>query len=151
MITIKQADPRRHLTWLHKSCDYIRALYPAEAAHTFRLDELAAGRFFVVRKSRFIIGCGAMVPINPFTVELKHIFIEAAARGLGGGKALLRHIEQTARQDGVVSLLLETGDQQPEALGLYRSFGYRDCLAYVANPLPHAIFMEKLLFLQHVE
>jgi putative acetyltransferase len=136
---------------LHKSCDYIRALYPAEFAHTFRLDELANGRFFVVRKSRFIIGCGAMVPFNPFTVELKHIFIDAAARGLGCGKALLRHIEQAAKQDGVVSLLLETGDQQPEALGLYRSFGYRQCRPYVANPLPHAIFMEKLVFTHYIE
>jgi putative acetyltransferase len=151
VITIKQADPRRHLPWLRKSCDFIRALYPAEFAHTFRLDELLNGRFFVVRKDRFIIGCGAMVPFNPFTVELKHIFIDAAARGLGGGKALLRHIEQVAHKDGVVSLLLETGDQQPEATGLYRSFGYRNCLPYVAKPLPHALFMEKLLFLQHVK
>ena len=151
MITIKQADPRRHLTWLRKSCDYIRALYPAESGHTFRIDELLNGRFFVVRKNRFVIGCGAMVPLNPFTMELKHIFIDAVARGLGGGKALLHHMEHVARQDGVVSLLLETGDQQPEAIGLYHRFGYRDCLPYIANPLPHAIFMEKLLFFQHVQ
>lgn len=145
MISIVEADPRRHLTWLHKSCNYIRALYPEEFAHTFRLDELALGRFYLVRHRRKIVGCGAMVPHDPFTMELKHIFIDASARGLGGGKALLGHIEQMARLAGVATMILETGDQQPAAIGLYRSFGYHACQSYVSDPLPHAIFMAKLL------
>ena len=145
MISIVQADPSRHLTWLHRSCAYIRTLYPIDVAHTFHLDELANGRFFVVRRRRSIIGCGAMVPHAPTMMELKHIFVAAAARGLGCGKALLSHIEQMARLDGVATLVLETGDKQPEAIGLYRAFGYGECPPYVSNPLPHAIFMAKLL------
>jgi putative acetyltransferase len=145
VISIVEADPCRHVTWLHKSCNYIRALYPEEFAHTFRLDELSLGRFYIVRRNRAIVGCGAMVPYDKDTRELKHIFIDASARGLGGGKALLSHIEQAARLDGVVTMILETGDQQPEAIGLYRRFGYHECCPYVTNPLPHAIFMAKLV------
>jgi putative acetyltransferase len=78
-------------------------------------------------------------------MELKHIFIDTAARGLGCGKALLSHIEQMARHDGVKHILLETGTKQPEALGLYKAFGYRKRPAYIANPLPHAVFMEKII------
>lgn len=144
MISITQDDPRHHLTWLRKSCDYIRALYPAEHAHTFKLAELDHGRFYVIRNGS-VIGCGAIVPHSHDTMELKHIFIDAAARGLGCGKALLVHIEQVARQDGVARIVLETGTKQPEALGLYKAFGYSERPAYIRKPLPHAIFMEKSL------
>lgn len=145
MISVVQVDPRQHQDWLQRSCDYIRALYhPAEQNHRFDLDHLSRGRFVVVRAAT-IVGCGAIVPCGHAIMELKHIFIDAAARGLGCGKTLLRQLEQMAIADGVSTLVLETGDKQPEAFGLYCAFGYQIRATYIADPLPHAIFMEKHL------
>lgn len=146
MISISQHDPAQHQAWLQKSCDYIRALYhPAENSHGFKLAELLLGRFFLVQHHASIVGCGTMVPYAAGVVELKHIFLDAAARGLGCGRALLTHMEQIAQQDSVLTILLETGDRQPEACGLYRAFGYQLCPPYIVQPLPHAIFMAKSL------
>jgi putative acetyltransferase len=146
MITVTQECPRQHLDWLHKSCNFIRILYhPLEHAHSFKMTELDVGRFFLIRHHRQIVGCGAIVPYATSVQELRHIFVDAAARGLGCGKALLTHLEESAVHDAVTKIVLETGDKQPEAIGLYAAFGYRFCPAYVANPLPHAIFMEKVV------
>ena len=45
-------------------------------------------------------------------------------RGRGLGRRVLVELEAEARRLGYASLVLETGDRQPEALGLYVSAGY---------------------------
>jgi putative acetyltransferase len=55
-------------------------------------------------------------------------------------------VEAEARREGLECLRLETGIHQPEALGLYRSAGYREREPfgdYARDPL--SVFMEKRL------
>ena len=52
------------------------------------------------------------------------MYVEPASRGLGLGRRLLEALEVEARRLGYVAVVLETGDRQPEALGLYTSAGY---------------------------
>jgi GNAT superfamily N-acetyltransferase len=52
------------------------------------------------------------------------------ARGQGLGRGLLAALEDEARRLGYLGLVLETGDRQPEALGLYRSSGYAPIPCY---------------------
>jgi len=147
MITITTKTPWHSdaIEMLEKSCAYIRDLYPSDHAHTFNLDGLATGKFFLVCQDEAAVGCGASVYHTPDTVELKHIFLDPAVRGRGLGKILLRHLEQAACQYGFRRIVLETGTLQPAAYGLYRAFGYQNCQPFIANPLAHAIFMEKFL------
>ncbi|HEX8767021.1 MAG TPA: GNAT family N-acetyltransferase [Jatrophihabitans sp.] len=59
------------------------------------------------------------------SVEVKRMYVTAAARGQGHARAMLAHLEDTARQAGARWLLLETGHRQPEAVQLYQSCGYQ--------------------------
>jgi ribosomal protein S18 acetylase RimI-like enzyme len=58
------------------------------------------------------------------TAEIKRMYVDPAARGLGLARALLAHLERTAAEAGAAVAILETGTRQPEALALYASSGY---------------------------
>ena len=58
-------------------------------------------------------------------VEVKRMYVADAARGRGFARAMLAHLEESARRAGARWLLLETGQRQPEAVQLYRSCGYQ--------------------------
>lgn len=56
--------------------------------------------------------------------EIKRMYVAPAARRRGLARAMLAHLEETARQSGARLMVLETGLAQPEALALYESAGY---------------------------
>jgi putative acetyltransferase len=149
MLTISIENPRSYeaIELLHKSCAYIHHLYPEDSEHTFKLDLLASirARFVIARnRNNEAIGCGAFEHRGNNEVELKHIYINEKARGLGCGKALVKYLEQLAFQENITRIVLETGPKQPAALGLYRSMGYQECEPYLVDYPIHAIFMHRL-------
>ncbi|WP_424213323.1 GNAT family N-acetyltransferase [Streptomyces sp. BI20] len=56
--------------------------------------------------------------------ELKRMYVVPAARGRGLARLVLAALERDARDAGRLRMVLETGDQQPEAIALYTSEGY---------------------------
>ncbi|MFS4506352.1 GNAT family N-acetyltransferase [Clavibacter sp. Sh2141] len=58
--------------------------------------------------------------------ELKRMYVVPAARGTGVATALLRALEDAARGLGVVDLVLETGDAQPDAMRFYSREGWTE-------------------------
>ncbi|WP_405492032.1 GNAT family N-acetyltransferase [Streptomyces sp. NBC_00096] len=56
--------------------------------------------------------------------ELKRMYVVPEARGLGLARRILAALEADARAAGRIRMVLETGDQQPEAIALYLSEGY---------------------------
>ncbi|MGP3686633.1 GNAT family N-acetyltransferase [Streptomyces sp. IBSNAI002] len=56
--------------------------------------------------------------------ELKRMYVIPEARGLGLARRILAVLEDDARAAGRTRMVLETGDQQPEAIALYLSSGY---------------------------
>ncbi|MFE1410674.1 GNAT family N-acetyltransferase [Streptomyces sp. NPDC085524] len=56
--------------------------------------------------------------------ELKRMYVVPEARGLGLARRILAVLEDDAREAGRTRMVLETGDQQPEAIALYLSSGY---------------------------
>lgn len=56
--------------------------------------------------------------------EVKRMYVVPAARGRGLARALLAHLEASARAAGARAMVLETGAAQPEAIALYESSGY---------------------------
>ncbi|WP_404959690.1 GNAT family N-acetyltransferase [Streptomyces sp. 147326] len=56
--------------------------------------------------------------------ELKRMYVVPEARGLGLARRILAALEADARASGRLRMVLETGDQQPEAIALYLSSGY---------------------------
>ena len=77
-----------------------------------------------------LLGTGVVPDRHGLAAEIKRMYVSPRARGLGLARALLRHLERSARAAGVDWLVLETGMVQPEALALYRSCGYADTPAF---------------------
>ncbi|GGV89687.1 N-acetyltransferase [Streptomyces gelaticus] len=59
--------------------------------------------------------------------ELKRMFVIPGSRGNGLARRILAALEADARAAGRIRMVLETGDQQPEAIALYTSSGYTPC------------------------
>jgi GNAT superfamily N-acetyltransferase len=127
----------------------LSSLYPEQGANHFRLDleEVVEGRgvFLVAYSSGKPLGCGAIRRLDGNTAEIKRMYVEPSARGRGVGRVVLRALEAEARRlEGVDRIVLETGERQLEALGLYRSAGFVRIPAfgeYVGSPL--SVCMEK--------
>nr|WP_241732106.1 GNAT family N-acetyltransferase [Galbitalea soli] len=78
--------------------------------------------------------------------EVRKVVVEPGARGLGLSKALMAELEVIAREHGVTRLLLQTGDLQREAIGLYERIGYHRVPVYGGyGAIPGAICYEKIL------
>jgi ribosomal protein S18 acetylase RimI-like enzyme len=63
-------------------------------------------------------------PLRPGDAEIKRMFVHPAHRGRGVARAVLADLEASAVRAGRLRMVLETGDRQPAAIGLYVSAGY---------------------------
>jgi GNAT superfamily N-acetyltransferase len=102
------------------------------------------GVWIVVYLDNQPVGCGGVKRLDETSAELKRIYLAAAARGHGLGRRLMQQLEQHARILGYERLRLDTGDRQPEALGLFRSAGYEQIPDYNGNTWA-TYWMEKRL------
>lgn len=80
------------------------------------------------------MACGGVKRLDDNTGEVKRLYVVQDARGRGVGRRLLRALEHAAAALGWRTVRLDTGDQQPDALALFRSAGYREIPDYNAKP-----------------
>lgn len=125
---------RRYPGW---SPDLIPSADPAEVA-------APVGAWVVAYLGAEAVGCGGIKRLDDATAELKRIYLGEHARGMGLGRRLLEQLEAHARELGYERLRLDTGDLQPEALGLFRSSGYAEIPDYNGNTWA-TYWMEKRL------
>ena len=149
MIEIKRVDPRvaDYVALLKDSDDYAASLYPAESNHMLDIETLLRPQmnFFGVIIDGVVKGCGGFWAHDHY-VEIKRVYIDPSARGLGLSRELMTVLEDEARVLGVKIARLETGVSQPEALGLYRALGYAERGPFGDYKLdPLSVFMEKTL------
>ncbi|MGE3871805.1 MAG: GNAT family N-acetyltransferase [Parvibaculaceae bacterium] len=148
-IEIMPADPRTPeiVAMIHALDRYMGALYPAESNHLVDVNTLAQPNvhFFAARVDGRIVGCGAIMVHGSDYAEVKRVFVDPAARGLGLGRRLIDKLLATARTHGVTLLRLETGISQPEALGLFEACGFARCGPFGDYPAddPYSVFMER--------
>ena len=127
---------------------YQDTLYPPESRHALDLAALkrADCLFFVARDdARRAVGCVAVV-LQPSHGEVKRMYVSPACRGQGVARGLMRALQDASVDAGCRLLMLETGPYQPEAIGLYESFGFERCgpyAGYADDPL--SVFMRKAL------
>ncbi len=100
--------------------------YGSEDATPMSPAEFAApeGAFVVAYIGSQLAGCGAYRRHEESVAEIKRMYVRTAFRGRGVARALLADLEGRARAAGYTSIVLETGDRQPEAVALYASAGY---------------------------
>ncbi|BCY14925.1 GNAT family N-acetyltransferase [Actinoplanes sp. L3-i22] len=76
------------------------------------------------------IGCGALRRLDEHSAEVKRMYVTPAGRGSGVAPAILRALEAAAKQRGWLTLRLETGTAQPDAIRFYQREGYREIPLY---------------------
>jgi len=104
-----------------------------------------AGLFLVATLHSETVGCGGLKFHDDAPAEVKRMWVSPAARGLGLGRRLLTELEAHAAASGVTALRLETNGTLAEAIGLYRSAGYREVAAFSDEPYAHHWFEKRLL------
>ena len=90
------------------------------------------------------VGCGAVKFHPGAPAEIKRMWAAPAVRGLGLGRRLLTELEAAAAAGGARALRLETNRSLGEAIGLYRSAGYREVPAFNDEPYAHHWFEKTL-------
>jgi GNAT superfamily N-acetyltransferase len=78
--------------------------------------------------------------------EVKRVFVDKGSRGTGVSVRLMLALEAVARDYGAAELILQTGDRQPEAVGLYVKLGYQRIPIFPPyEALPHSKCFAKTL------
>ena len=107
-----------------------------ELAIRYDFSDDGSGRFKPedanVPRSGFVVGyidgegvaCGAFRPLVGPACEIKRMFVRPEYRGCGYSRRVLAELERVAADAGFSVARLETGDRQPEAIGLYERCGY---------------------------
>jgi len=146
-MAVERPDTPEARALLGASDAAMAALYPPEDNYLLDVAALMAPEitFLVARLDGRAIGCGAIARRDGY-VEIKRVFVAPEARGQGLSKRLMERLEAIAVADGFSLARLETGDRQPEALGLYRATGYLERGAFADYPEgPPSLFFEKRL------
>lgn len=90
------------------------------------------------------VGCGALKFHGSEPAELKRMWVDPSARGLGLGRRILSELEERARRRGVGTVRLETNRALAEAIQLYRSAGYEELEAFNDEPYADHWFEKRL-------
>ena len=149
MLIVKEADPREEgpRILLEASHVLMQAMFPPEENYFLDIEDLCAPNitFFAARDGAMVIGTGALAAKDTYG-EVKSMFTAPDARGRGVAAAILRAIEDAAREQAIPMLKLETGDPLKSAVRLYERAGFSRCDIfgdYVPNS--SSVFMEKSL------
>jgi len=149
MITVERGDPfdPAARTLLEASHALMGSLFPAEANHYLSLEALKAPdiAFFIARRGDVTLGCGALAARDGYG-EIKSMFVEERSRGQGIADAILRQLEDHARDFDMPMLRLETGSSLYAAHKVYARHGFTVCGPfgdYDAGEF--SVFMEKSL------
>jgi putative acetyltransferase len=130
MITIAKEDPRSPdvSRLLSAFVDEVKKRYDSPPADVgfFDPELVSAPRsaFLVARSEGKAVGCGALVPMDEYAVEVKRMFVSKEDRGLGIATMILDELERLAREFDYDAMRLETGVKQPESVALYGKAGF---------------------------
>jgi len=90
------------------------------------------------------VGCGALKFHGRDPAEIKRMWVSGSLRGLALGRRMLRELEHAAAEAGAPAVRLETNQRLTEAIGLYRSAGYREVPAFNDEAYAHHWFEKAL-------
>lgn len=139
-IVIRQAEGRagieaaRRLFRAYQAATDIEACFQSFEAE---LDGLPgayappAGRLLIAWRNEEALGIVALRTVEAGICEIKRLWVDPAARGLGLGRALAEAAIQAAAGAGCGRLVLETAPQtMARAVALYRALGFEESAPY---------------------
>ena len=134
VITIEKSLSEELARLLQTHWEFCTTTTPIEHVYALDASKLFAPDItvFGARVLGELVGVGAMRKLDANHAELKAMHTLANSRGKGIGKAMVAHIENFAKAQGIKRLSLETGSNEPfkPARELYKSLGYEECEAF---------------------
>ena len=136
-------DTSGALALVHAASDELQQRYGGEGDNKHLVvDELRPprGLFLVARRDHDLVGgVGLRLICEPglHFAEVKRLWVRPDLRREGIGLALMNEIETHAKELGYVTLFLESGPAQPEALTLYQSNGWTEIGKYPVGAFSH--------------
>lgn len=144
--TIAPADPEgpearaclsAYLTLLHQRIPGITAAHvpdPDPEAASYRPPK---GAFLLAHADGRAVACVALKAVDATTGEVKRLWVADEARGMGLARAMMAAIEAEAGKLGFTRLRLDTNENLPEAIALYRRLGWDECAPFTPFPATH--------------
>jgi GNAT superfamily N-acetyltransferase len=122
----------------------LEEIYGKGTIENFTGENVKFSYFLVVKSGEINVASGAVNHINETTAEIKRMFVKKEFRGEGLSKLVLNALEEYIKENGYKRIILETGGLQPEAISLYRKFGYTEIPCYDRHSLdPNSICFGK--------
>ena len=152
LVTINEVDPadgpaRHCLTRYYAELD---ARFPGgfdvsrsrdpDARHMIR----PRGAFFIATSDGLPLGCVALKGEGQGRAEIKRLWVDRGARGLGLAQHLMAAAEDVARTLQIHTLRLDTNRALPEAERFYRAAGWTEIGRYNDNPYAELFFEKRL-------
>jgi ribosomal protein S18 acetylase RimI-like enzyme len=103
-----------------------------------------AGCFVVAYRDGEAVGCGGLKLHGSDPAEIKRVWVDRAARGLGLARRLVTELEDRARAAGAPAVQLDTNRTLTEAIALYQSIGYVEIEPFNEEPYAHHWFRKDL-------
>jgi DNA-binding MarR family transcriptional regulator/N-acetylglutamate synthase-like GNAT family acetyltransferase len=103
-----------------------------------------AGAFVVATEDGAVIGCGGLRCLDDGTDEIKRMWVDPTARGLGIGRRLLERLEAEAAARSHQTVVLDTHASLDEAISMYTRAGYERIERYNDNPFAQLFFRKRL-------
>jgi DNA-binding MarR family transcriptional regulator len=100
------------------------------------------GAFFVAMSDGLPVGCVALKGEDGGHAEIKRLWVDRGARGLGLARRLMAAAEDAAKELAIDVLRLDTNSALPEAERFYRAAGWTQIERYNDNPYAE-VFFEK--------
>ena len=150
-VTVEQESPLQGevAELVRQLNEYLSSLTPAEFNFFMSVEEMnePATTLFVARnEAGRAVGIGALRREDAGLAEVKRMYTLPEVRGQGVGGKLLDAIVTLAENEGIGKLVLETGNEHPDAWRLYESRGFTRCGPVLDYPDSEwSVFYEKLL------
>ena len=126
----------------------LESIYGKGTIEDFVEENAAFIYFMVIKSGTNNIACGGVNHIDETTAEIKRMYVKEEFRGKGISKLVLNSLEEFIKNKGYKRIILETGGKQPEAISLYRKFGYSEIPCYARHSLdPESICFSKSLII----
>lgn len=104
-------------------------LTPPEHCHHLTVEQMAddSTTVFIARDGGAAIACGALKRHADRIGEVKRMYTRPSHRGRKIGEQIVARIEALARSEGLIRLVLETGDRHHAAWKVYERAGFTRC------------------------
>jgi ribosomal protein S18 acetylase RimI-like enzyme len=91
------------------------------------------------------LGCVGLRPLGDRACEMKRLYVDPAARGLGLGRALMDAVIAEATRLGYAEIRLDTLPTMHAAIAMYRAAGFAPIAAYYDTAPAGTLFLGRRL------